>query len=258
MAQTLSQFLGRFTINALSDSFSVGATAKTLTNRTTYYLTGYTGEATTQLCEAVQAKCVEEDATATCVYSATTGRVTITFADTTAVTWTDAALGTILGYTGNLSGAASYVATNPPRYVWRPTRGGLMPHYQSGINFWDLASTSLVYRSPDGSSHGVQGSVIYDGTAEFRLLPVEDILTPITGTTYRDFQQFFQDVIHVTQPVRFYPDRSLSLSTSFVTALVGRPGDEAIGSLSKFMSRHISAFNGLWNIAIPMMKYDGA
>jgi len=84
---------------------------------------------------------------------------------TTAVVWTDQALGRLLGFTGNLSGAASYTATYTPEYCWLPT------YETSDAEQWEYKPKFSGATSVSGQLSGVAlAGGRYDRTAEW---PVE-------------------------------------------------------------------------------------
>lgn len=253
------QFLGKFSITTDTQNFSVGATAVTLTTGR-YYIVGYTSESTSQLCEHMQTQIRAIGATqdaSTVVYSGSTGLVTITLETAATLTFTDTALATLLGYTStSYSSATSFVAERQPRYVWRPSRSAWdYPIDLYGSTFWAPRSTSLVGRSANGTTWGVVGDDIYDATLMYGALADTEVLTPRTGTTYVELQQFWLDVVHNTMPIRFYPDRTLNAAASVVEFMWGTDEGDQIGSFTDYIERHTSTFNGLWDVEIPMMKY---
>lgn len=256
MTTTYQQWLGRFAVGATNDSFSIGANAFTLTAGN-YYLAGYTSESTNQLCEHITATIVGTYANAAVTYSATTGLVTFKIANSGsyAITWTDTALQTLLGFTGTQSGAATYTATMEPQHVWRPNRG-LAGRPVGEANFWAPRSTTIIGCSKDGSTYGVRGNLLYDAEIAYVMLAESRVTTPATTGTVTDLQSFYEDVVHQGQPIRIYPDRSLSASTSFVTALVSTgKEDEPVPAWSDFAARHIANYSGLWDVTLPLVKW---
>jgi len=252
---TYQQWLGRFSIDSSLDNFSVDATAKTVTQGK-YYITGYTAESTSQLCEHLTTQIAAVVASSTVVYSASTGKVTITFGSGThTITWTDSALGTLLGFTGDCTpGAASFVATNEAKYCWRPERP--MSQHSVGItNFWEPESTTIVGRSKSGAVYSVLGNDLYRCDVGYTMLADTRVITPATGSVNRELQQYFVDVIHRGELIRIYQDRTLAASTSFVTAVVSQGDGKPIGRWADFAQRHLSNYNGLWDVRIPLVKY---
>lgn len=256
MSTYYQQFLGRFSINTSNNNLTVAGTALTLTSGN-YYLAGYTGESTDQLCEHLQAqiRTVAGHSGATVVYSGTTGQVTITLGATATISFTDAYLAYILGFSSaTQSGADTYVSDQNPRYVWRPTIGA-SGHPVNLINLWAPRSTTRVYRSPNGTTYSIEGDELNDALIEYSLLPDDDVVTPATGTVYRDLQQFFRDVVHAGQPMRVYPDRTVNTSADYKTAIFGRDDQEIVGSFQDYIARWGSDYSGLWDISIPLMEY---
>jgi len=253
---TYQQWIGRFAIGSSNDSFSIASNAFTLTSGN-YYIAGYTSESTAQLCEHITAKIIGTYANAAVTYSETTGLVTFKIANsgTYTITWTDTALQTLLGFTGTQSNAATYTATMEPQHVWRPERGA--SSYPAQLNqFWAPRSTTVVGRSRDGTTYAVRGNLLYDAEVSYTMLADTRVITPASTGTVTDLQGFFEDVIHVGQPIRVFPDRTLKASTSYVTALVspGKDGDP-IGSWQDFCGRHVANYNGLWDVTLPLLKW---
>lgn len=252
-------YLGQFAIGAASKDFAIGATACAIATGN-YYTSGYTSESTEQLCEAVQTKIRAIGATqdaSTVSHSLTTNRVTITLETAAALTWTDTALGVCLGFSSaSYSSATSFVAENPPRYTWMPTKALANYPLQGTKGGYLLSprSTTIVGRSNDGTTYSVTGATVYDATLEYVLLPEADVITPTTGTTYRDFQQFWGDVIAAGKPCRIFPDRTLKTSTDYDTVIFGSADNESIGMLDAWKSRHVASYNGLWTVSLPVMK----
>lgn len=256
MSTYYQQFLGRFAINTSNNNLTVDGTALTLTSGN-YYLAGYSGESTNQLCEHLQEqiRTVAGQSTATVAYSGSTGQVTITLDSAVTIEFDDAYLAYILGFSSTTqSGADTYTSDQSCRYVWRPTIGA-SGHPVNLINLWAPRSTTRVYRSPNGTTYSIEGNELNDALIEYSLLPDADVVTPTTGTVYRDLQQFFRDVVHAGQPIRVYPDRTANTSSSYKTAILGRDDQEIVGSFQDYIARWGSDYNGLWDLSIPLMEH---
>lgn len=265
MADVLQEMFGRFYVGGTLDNFSVtdtgggGAQAISLTNGY-YYTAGYTGEATAQLIEHMQAQVralggVWADAAFT--YHLGTGLVTLNCPSTTTVTWTwtDAALQTALGFTGTQSGAKTYTGTQTPRFNWKPSRP-VTSFPGNSTNIWQPRSTSSIGRAPGGATHGVQGpAILYDARLTWELLDEDEVLKPDTGTVYDDLETFFEDVIDKTQPIRLVKNvASYSAASDFVTFVWGLEEEDEIGAFEKYRAREIEEYRGLYNVNVPMMK----
>jgi hypothetical protein len=255
---TYQQWFGRFAVGASNDSFSVDATAKTLTAGN-YYITGYTAESASQLCEHMTTLVAAVVASSTVAYNATTGFIKITFGSGShKITFTDTALKTLLGFGAvdtTTTAAASFTATREPQYVWRPNRG-TSSHPVQLNQFWAPRSTTIVGRSKDGTTYGVRGNLLYDAEVSYTMLEESRVIVPSTGSVNKELQTFYEDVVHAGQPIRIYPDRTLAASTSYVTALVS-PGkeDEAVPAWGDFATRHVANYNGLWDVTLPLVKW---
>ena len=259
------QLLGRFSIGADRADFAfddlVGNSRTATLTSGKYFIAGYTSESAEQLVEHIQTNMQAETGfgAATCTYDAGTGLVTFEFAvNPTTLTFTDAALGTLLGFTGVQSGAAQYVGTTQARHVWRPqeqiTRYSLLR-----ATGYEPVSSSVVTVAPDGTSYSTAGSTRYEAVDEpllWNTLPEADGPTPTSGTIYLDFEQFFKDVVGAGEQIRYYHDRSNNTATDYVTilAVASEGPGKPIGRLSSFMARTDEAFDGLWDVTLPIVK----
>lgn len=254
----LQQWLGRFEVGSNNRDFALddGTNTPSVSLDTgTYYIAGYSGETTNNLVEHIQDKMAAETgfSAATCTYNANSGLVSLGFAATTNVTWTDTDLRDLLGFTADLDSASSYTGTNEAKYVWRPNIS-LSGHPVTGSRVFEPESTTLVYRARDGTTTSVVGTKLYRAQLEYSMLDEARIIIPSTGTVNREFETFFEDVIHSGQPIRLYFDRTLNTSTDYVTCIVG-DGESMISSFSEYAGRHIQNYNGLWNLSIPILKF---
>lgn len=255
---SLQHFLGKFYLGTSANDFAVGGTSVSLTVGE-YYLHGYSGESTAQLCEHIQTKIRAIGATqdaSTCALNVTTGLVTITLETAATLVFTDTALATILGMSTSYASGTSHVGTTQPRYLWRPSRQAVdFPHQLDTSNFYVPRSTTKIGRSLDGTSWAVGGYLLYDSLLRYEYLDDSEVITPATGTSYSDLQQFWIDVAHAAMPIRVYPDRTVNTSADYITCLWGSEADEEVGEWSAFAYRHVSQYNGLWDVEIPLMKY---
>ena len=256
MATYYQQYLGRFVINTSNNSLTVDGTALTLTSGN-YYLAGYTGESTSQLCEHLQTqiRTVAGQSTATVTYSGSTGAVTIGLDSAVTVTFDDAYLAYILGFSSaSQTGSDSYVSDQNPRYVWRPTYSA-SNHPVNLLNFWQTESTTRVTRSMNGTTYSIVGNELKDATIDYYVLPEADVITPSSGTIYKDFQQWFSDVVHEGQPIRVYPDRTVNTSSDYVTAMFCEKGQETVGDFIKYARPYQDDYSGLWSVRLPLVEH---
>jgi len=263
---TYQQYLGQIVINDTNDDFTVddggGSEAVEITSGT-YYISGYTGESTDQLCDVLQTKIRALGgvyAAATVTYSSSTGLATIDFATggtNITVLWDDTALQTLLGFAGTQTGAESYTATYPPLCVWRPSLG--LAEYPGDLATWWLpTSSSMVTVGPDGTITTIEGNTTNDGIFEYRNLPEADIKdTSLTVNT--TLQSFWENVVHKGRQIRCYPDRTLNTVSDFKTAVWlptdAEPGEPVTaGPFSAHIGRSIGSYNGLWNVSFKLAE----
>ncbi len=257
MSTVYQQYLGRFYINSSLDSFTVDGTGVTLTSGY-YYTAGYSGESADQLIDGVQTqiRTVAGQGTATVTYSGTTGAVTIALDSSVDITFDDAGLAAYLGFSSaSQTGSDTYVSDQVPRGIWRPTLGAVN-HPNVVENFWVKRSSTRILRSADGTSYSVVGNEFSDASIEYAILPEADVVTPATGTIYRDLENWLSDIVHEGQPIRCYPDRTENDSDDYVTAMFGDDDTETVGSYADYFSRLASDYNGQWNVSLPLMEYN--
>ena len=256
---TLQAFFGRFYVGDSLDDLDVGGSGITLTQGN-YFLSGYTGEGTVNLCEHLEDEIQALGggyADATVTYDLSTKRVTINLTVTATITWTDGALQTLLGFTGTQSGASSYTGSQTPQHVWHPSRE--ITHYPgNSTNIFLPRSTTSIGRANDGTTFSVVGNIVYDAQdgLSWELLDESEILLPSSGSIGDDLESFFEDVVHQGQPIRLILDTSsYAASTDYVTFLWGEEDEDNIGAFADYMNRDDDSYQGLWNIRIPVMKY---
>ncbi len=255
MAIVYQRYLGRFQIGADTKDFSVGGNAVSLTAGW-YFMSGFTGEGDDNLVEHMQVviRAIGAPyAAATVTQSATTGKITIALGAAGDIVWTDSDLGVLLGFESATTGGSSYTADHEARYCWWPSKGP--SDYPGDIaRWWTVRSTSLPYRSADGTTYTTVGNKLYDGTFSYTNLTKEDVIA-VDDVDWGRLEHFFSDVIHAGQRFRVFPDRSLNGGADYVTAMWAGEPDEAIGSFREFTDRHVNAYNGLWDVDLSMNKY---
>lgn len=248
---TLQEYRGKFALGTTANSFSISTGTPQACELTTgrYYIAGYTSEATAQLVEHIQAVMRTKSgfSAATCTYDPATGKVSLGFAATTSVTWTDVALRNLLGFTADLSGASSYTATNQARYVWRPSLGPA--EYPLQLNrFWSPESTSTGKQTRGGTAYGSPGATRYQSRVRYEKLPAALVRVPSTGSINQEFEQFWSDVLTVPMPVRIFPDRTIYTASGYVTAQLASAADEGYGVLTDIVRRSIAVVDTLWDV----------
>lgn len=256
---TYQQYLGQITIDSTCDQLAIDGNPIVLTSGD-YYVSGYSGESTAQLCEHIEDEIQALGggyATATVAYSASTGLITFTFSGSTAITWTDSALQTLLGFTGTQSGSSSYVATNTPKGVWRPSRAAVT--YPGDLTvLWKPRSTTIAYRSVDGTLFITQGNFIYEAIIEYEHLAKTEVINDST-VVWGSLEKFFEYVAHRGKLIRIYPDRTLNASDSYHTGLFVPPGSVGeenimLGSFDEYRERFSQSYNGTWNVRLGFWK----
>lgn len=267
MASATQTWLGRFAIGSATDTIDLddnGGNAPTVTLTSgDYWISCYTGEGANGLVEHITTKIQAEGgdfAGVTCSYSASTGKVSFVAGagKDIDITFTDSALRTILGYAADITALddTTQTAGNEARYTWRPDRG-FASHPVERSNFWAPKSTTVVGRSKDGTTFAVRGNLLYEAEVSYVMLDDARVIIPSTGTVYQELQQFYADVIHNGEPIRIiFDDTAYAAATDYAVALVSSGAeDEPVPAWGDFANRHISNFNGLWDVTLPLVRY---
>jgi hypothetical protein len=262
-------YLGRFAI-ADGVSFALEPTAGALSGHTytvpltgrKYYLFGYTGESQ-QLAEQMQIGIRTIGGSpfpaATVTVSSTTGKMTIDtqYGSACTVHWTNASsLQTSLGF-GTCTGASSYTAASVARYQWRPSEP--LATYSCGdpLRWWNRHSRTIAFISPEGSISTTVRGALYDGEYSYELLPKADVVISEGVSGWEPLEQFFGDVVDAGEPIRCYPDRTLSDSAHVYEAQWVGP-EEGIGGFDTFRFTSVDTWDALWNIKFKLAKYLAA
>lgn len=260
---TTQAYLGQFYLAA--ESFTVNATGKS-TTAGFYYLEGYSGE--TQLIEAVEALIAAVYVGATVTLSKATGKITIDLATTGSITWAATAptLMALLGYTGNLSGSQTYVATNKARYCWVPLHNGAVaapaetPNALTAAAFWNRVSTSRVVRASDGTASSVEGQLTTgEGELVYHYLDkasVRKTATPDPGT----FEQLWLDTFAKGRRCRVVLDVATATDpyaqSLYVEAMFTDPNAEQIGRIDDYIERAVDNLDAMWNVRVPLVEFN--
>lgn len=142
--------------------------------------------------------------------SASTGKVTISVSGgavtSFAVTWTNTTLRDYLGFTGNLSGSTSYLATAQCPLVWLPNQRRSEPQVPEGYVGMPIMDTSMVL-SPSGHSRSIHWATRYGNTLAFRYLAGNKTWRALESTANESLQSFFETCIGPGWPVRYHHDR---------------------------------------------------
>jgi hypothetical protein len=273
MAGELQAFLGRFEIDALSQSITMAFTASgtpagnQLVSLDTgeFYMKGHSGESTEQLTEHIQAKIRafgSDYASATCSLDLSTGLITFTFAYSVQLTWTDPLLGSYLGWGSNPSPGTSIVAPNPARFVWRPS---LSPSKLPTdlTTFWEPFSNTSMHLAPDGTPTTTPGALQNRASIAYDLLELSEVLVDENGLPAGNatFEQYYRDTCHGGKPSRIILDRTAyATADDYKVALFGQPdGQGEIGPLRDWIAPvHGEAAHDLWDVDLFFAEYTGA
>ncbi len=268
---TLQEYLGTITIDDDSKDFTLerndgtnwGPTAAALTVGD-YFLHGYSGEATDQLCEHLQdvirntGPGGQEFTTAEVTYSYVTGLVSIDLKTTGEIVWdgvgaTDTDLRDLLGFTSNLTASSAWSGDNQPKAVWRPTLG--LSSYPGDLTrFFGQRSTSRIGVSSDGTTYSNPGTILYDGIYGYSLLSESEVITD-SATVWESLEQFWEDCIHTGKPVRVKPDRTVYTSSSYHTVLMSNTDGKIGGFHDDMISRWAQNTNHFWSPNFQMRKH---
>ena len=254
MANEKQRYLGQFSITDSNKDFSVDGQAVSL-DTGDYYMSG---SGSTQLVEHIQSKIRAIGAaflSAEVSQASDSGKITITpNTPITGIVWTDAALGTLLGFTGNLSGSDSYTSTNQARYCWFPPNGlSLYPGVVT--DWWSPKSTTKAHISANGQTYSRKGNLLYDGRFEYRhLLPAR---VWKSGSAWWDsFESFFEDVIHEGSPIRCFPDRTQDTDSGDYETAMWQPDEgKPVGTMMDLVGRNLKEYNGYWRVALKFWKH---
>ena len=255
MANEKQRYLGQFSITSTTKDFTVGGFAGELTTGD-YYMSG---SGSTQLVEHMQVviRALNGGASypaATVVQSTTTGKITISLGASADIVWTDAALGTMLGFDTATTGSDEYTSDYQARYCWFPPNG--LSNYPGVVtDWWAPNSTTKLHRSANGQTYSRKGNVIYDGRFEYRhLLPAR---VWKSGSAWWDsFESFFEDVIHEGAPIRCFPDRTQDTDSDDYEVAIWQPEEgKPISSMSALVNRNIKEYNGYWGVEVSLWKH---
>lgn len=253
---SLQAYLGRLTIGNDSKDFTLTAGGALALTTGRYYMSGYTGESTVQLVEHIEDVIIALGGgyAAARVSLSADGFVTIDLGTPDELTWTDTDLRDLLGYDATLTGGQSYTAPNQARYTWYPDKD---PSSYPGdlTRVWMPNSTSIAYRSADGTTYTAKGALLYDAVVEYSHLD-DDKVRRTNSNNYSSLERFFEDVIHQGEPFRIFPDRTTQSSTAdYVTAMWADQENAPIGSFQNLIGRNIRAYNGLWQVEMLINKW---
>ncbi len=259
MAIVYQEYVGKITIDSSNQNFTLGADAVTIPAGD-YYTRGYSGESDDQLVEEIDAQLKNINANYSATYSTTTGLITFDYNGASkAITWDDADLQTILGFTGTQSSATSHTTTNSPKGIWRPSRSfSNLPTTTSAGSLLGLNSNTRYDIASDGSVYTTEGIFRYHGTYKYDVLSSSEVLD--SSGNWSDWNTFYNmlySVIHRGMPCRVFPDRSQNTSTSFKQVKILPPNagigsSGTVGEFRKWVERFVEEWNGVWSVEFSM------
>lgn len=137
-----------------------------------------------------------------------TGKITIAHSlHTFDVTWIDTELRDLLGFTADLSGAASYEGAACCRNIWLPDRRRWLPPDPEGSVGRPVPNTSILISS-SGHSVALDFGVRYGTSIEFHHVAGKRVRKELEVIANQSFQSFFENVVAKGEPIRYHYDRS--------------------------------------------------
>jgi hypothetical protein len=183
-----------------------------------------------------------------------TGRVTISSTGTIAIVWIAIDLRDLLGYTGNLSGSSSYLATQHARSLWIAGSPYRAPNEVAPWAGWPKADFRTV-ESAAGQVWAFMGqkkeiaSLAWDAVPRSRASKANEVLVN------ESFQRFVEDGVWGVAPwgtpagpVRFFPDAGVaSYAEYYVT------------DLNEFVPEQFADgwAGGPWKVQLPRLVVKG-
>lgn len=262
MAPIQQLYAARFALGTDRRDFKIGGHAIALTTGY-YYLFGYPTETAVQFIEHMQAAIRAEGTypAATVTVSNTTGIVTIaTGGAAAAISWDDAGLQTMLGFTGTQPSATSHVGSRQARYLWLPSRA--LSAYPCVLQkWWDDRYTGKSYRSPTGTTYGLKGNQLHEGFYQYRNLLASEVVTDPDSVSLGTFQQFYEDTAGAgNQPFRVYPDRTDARidgaalpDSEFYTACFAS-SEESV-RFSDVAKKGRDQYHGYWDVSLDLHEW---
>lgn len=150
----------------------------------------------------------------TCTLNDDTGKVTIAASGVTtfSLTWTDTSVRDFCGFTGNLSGAATYTSTKQARALWLPDVGrtnALGPNWASVS--YDMGREEIdrtFTRAPAGQSRAIGYTRRFVESFEWQMVSAAKSIIGFESVGNESYQLFWRDVLSVGKRFRYHPDRT--------------------------------------------------
>lgn len=137
-----------------------------------------------------------------------TGKITIAWSGGTfTVAWVDTDLRDALGFTIDLSGAATYTGASACPYVWLPNRRRWLPPTPEGNLGIPVVDTTMTV-SPSGHSKSLFYARRYVNKLWFRYLSGAKTWRAFESVTNESLQSFWETTIGAGLPIRYHHDRS--------------------------------------------------
>lgn len=148
--------------------------------------------------------------------------ITVTGGGNPSITWDFTALRDALGYTGNLSGAATYQSTASSPYLFLPDVKRSEPMSPDG-NTGMPKSDATFTLAPTGTSKALKYATRYTDVLSFRYLSGTKTWQQYEVVTNESLQSFWNTVLTQGFPFRYHYDRATD--GSFVSYRYADPGN---------------------------------
>ncbi len=205
---------------------------------TTYYLSSPDG-GTYGLLDKLEN--LESGLTAT--VSATTGLVTLSKSGTFTVVWTSTDLRDALGFTGDLSGSASYTGTNQPPTLWLPKAGAF--GLKLTINALGLKRTDrVIQEARSGQLASTKRNSYTDERFSFTGLAKTVVAEEDDSPTNASLESFWETYLEENVTIRYYT--SASDDSTYQTPGAHKRDYKFVGKLDPKRMR--GQYEGLWMV----------
>jgi len=189
-----------------------------------YYL--WDSTASQSLVDALEAALVEAGAAGASVTLTKSGHVRIDLGTTGSITWSDATVRNLYGFTGNLSGSQVYVAPNRSPLFWSPGRTEIIPEGSLGSQGARNYDTEI--SDAPGYVVAVTQNVWRTATFQFGFIPTDRFSTK--NELNGEYTTFFHEVLRNGRPFKAY--RTIDEDEDDTTNPVTIPVDEVLGPYS--------------------------
>ena len=187
----------------------------------------------------------------TCTLDDDTGRVTRAASGVTtfSLTWTSTTIRDRLGFTGNLSGAATYTGSKQARFLWLPDVGRtnpLSPNWSS--TSYEMGQEEIdrtVTRAPTGAARTIGYTRRFHEHFEWHFITGAKALQGFESLGNESYQLFWRDVLSVGKRFRYHPDR-----TSDSVLWTWEADDAGNLAVTPSFPQHVHGSGSRWNIKL--------